>query len=166
MFYSINYRDEHLKYKLGCVVRMVVDSLLPNVESGPNDHRKDAPPFIVFEKLRKQVMNSVNQWNAGSKVLIQMEMPIFWWDQKINAAYNLLFSLYLVKWTDSIEKLVMQMENNPLNSRHYSKTIFEPFISIKSPHSQQKNLFWTFIKDILLKNKRLYTVGILKLNNE
>ena len=111
-------------------------------------------------------MSLVNQWNAGSKVLIQMEMPIFWWDQTLNAACNFLFSLYSVKWTDSIEKLVMQMENNPLNSRHYSKTIFEPFISIKSPHSQQKNFFETFIKDILLKNKRLYTVGILKLNNE
>ena len=32
-------------YKLGCVVRMVVDSILPHAESGPNDHRKDAPPF-------------------------------------------------------------------------------------------------------------------------
>ena len=31
---------------LGCVVRMVVDSILPDAECGPNDHRKDAPPFI------------------------------------------------------------------------------------------------------------------------
>ena len=31
--------------KLGCVVRMVVDSILPHAESGPNDHPKDAPPF-------------------------------------------------------------------------------------------------------------------------
>ena len=31
--------------KLGCVIRMVVDSMLPHAESGPNDHRKDAPPF-------------------------------------------------------------------------------------------------------------------------
>ena len=31
--------------KLGCVVRMVVDSILPHAESGPNDQRKDAPPF-------------------------------------------------------------------------------------------------------------------------
>ena len=31
--------------KLGCVVRMAVDSLLPQAESGPNDHRKDAPSF-------------------------------------------------------------------------------------------------------------------------
>ena len=28
--------------KLGCVVRMVVDSILPHAEFGPNDHQKDA----------------------------------------------------------------------------------------------------------------------------
>ena len=33
--------------KLGCVARMVVDSELPHTESGPNDHRKDAPPFSL-----------------------------------------------------------------------------------------------------------------------
>ena len=33
--------------KLGCVVRMVVDSILPHVESGPNDHRQDAPRLAV-----------------------------------------------------------------------------------------------------------------------
>ena len=27
------------------MVRMVVDSVLPHAESGPNDHRKDALPF-------------------------------------------------------------------------------------------------------------------------
>ena len=32
--------------KLGCVVRMVVDSILLHAESGPNDHQKDAPLFI------------------------------------------------------------------------------------------------------------------------
>ena len=31
--------------KLGCVVRMVIDSILHRAKSGPNDHRKDAPPF-------------------------------------------------------------------------------------------------------------------------
>ena len=35
-------------YKLGCLVRMVVDSILPHAVSGPNDHRKDAPPFIIW----------------------------------------------------------------------------------------------------------------------
>ena len=34
--------------KLGCVVRMVVDSILPYAESGPKDHRKDAPLFITL----------------------------------------------------------------------------------------------------------------------
>ena len=33
------------KSKLGCVVRMVVDSILSHAECGLNDHRKDAPPF-------------------------------------------------------------------------------------------------------------------------
>ena len=32
---------------LGCVVRMVADSILPQVECGPNDHRKDAPRFFI-----------------------------------------------------------------------------------------------------------------------
>ena len=32
--------------KLGCVVRMVVYSILLHAESGRNDHRKDAPLFI------------------------------------------------------------------------------------------------------------------------
>ena len=34
--------------KLGCVVRMVVDSILPHAKSGPNDRPKDAPPFIYY----------------------------------------------------------------------------------------------------------------------
>ena len=36
--------------KLGCVVRTVVDSILPHAECGPNNHRKDAPPFKHFYK--------------------------------------------------------------------------------------------------------------------
>ena len=32
-------------YLIFIVVKMVVDSLLPNAEFGPNDHRKDASPF-------------------------------------------------------------------------------------------------------------------------
>ena len=31
--------------KLGCVVRMFVDSILSHAEFGQNDHQKDAPPF-------------------------------------------------------------------------------------------------------------------------
>ena len=34
--------------KLGCVVRMIVGSILPTAECGPNDHRKDAPPFSAI----------------------------------------------------------------------------------------------------------------------
>ena len=110
---------------------------------------------VQFEKLFKQVMSLANQWNAGSKVLIPTEMPIFWLDQRINTVNKLLFSLYLVKWTDFIEKLVMQMANNPLNSRHYFKKTFEPFISIKSPHSQQKIFFGLLLKIFFWKIKGL-----------
>ena len=31
--------------KMGCMVRMVVDSILPHAECGLNDHRKEAPPL-------------------------------------------------------------------------------------------------------------------------
>ena len=30
---------------------MVVDSILPHAKSGPNDHRNDAPPFILWVKM-------------------------------------------------------------------------------------------------------------------
>ena len=50
VFLTMGYKG----YKLGCVVRMVVDSLLSHPENGPNDHRKDAPQFIwislIFRK--------------------------------------------------------------------------------------------------------------------
>ena len=39
------YGSMRFPSKLGCVVRMVVGSILPHAECGPNDHRKDAPPF-------------------------------------------------------------------------------------------------------------------------
>ena len=42
--------------KLGCVVRMVVYSILLHVTSGRNDHRKDAP---LFSELRV-VQNAYN----------------------------------------------------------------------------------------------------------
>ena len=44
--FQINLFNVSDAYKLGCVLRMVVDSILPNAKFGPNDHRKDAPPFI------------------------------------------------------------------------------------------------------------------------
>ena len=40
-----------LIYKLGCVVRMVVVSMLPHAECGPNDRRKDAPPFTIYQSV-------------------------------------------------------------------------------------------------------------------
>ena len=49
--------------KLGCVVRMVVDPILPHAESGPNDHRKDAPPFSALghDFLGKKQLFSFNK---------------------------------------------------------------------------------------------------------
>ena len=55
---------------------------------------------------------SWSKWKCGS--LGETRLNIF-------AVSNLLFSLCLVKWMDSTEKLVMPMANNPLNSRRYSK---------------------------------------------
>ena len=70
--YSINYRDEHLKYKLGCVVRMVVDSILPHADFGPNDHRDDALHFIPYIYFRfgqnKSDMNSSTADELGYSV--------------------------------------------------------------------------------------------------
>ena len=42
----LRHRDAIQTDKLGCVVRMVVDSLLPYAEFGLNSHRKDAPRFM------------------------------------------------------------------------------------------------------------------------
>ena len=47
---EISAFDQKIKCKLGCVVRMVVDSILPHAESGPNDNWKDAPPFSLSFK--------------------------------------------------------------------------------------------------------------------
>ena len=43
--------------KRGCVVRMVVDSILPHAEFGPNDHRKDAPLFMNASPNNQQCEN-------------------------------------------------------------------------------------------------------------
>ena len=51
-----------------CVVKMVVDSILPHVESGPNDHRKDAPPFksptVGLPPLKTPVVLSIEHLEA------------------------------------------------------------------------------------------------------
>ena len=46
--------------KLGCVVRMVVGSILPYAECGSNDHRKDAPPFIRKSRIRNRTTINLN----------------------------------------------------------------------------------------------------------
>ena len=50
LLFWVNFKSEvrSTGTKLGCVIRMVVDSLLLHAESGPNDHRKDAPLFRPF----------------------------------------------------------------------------------------------------------------------
>ena len=48
-------------FKLGCVVRMVVDSLLPHAKSGPNDHRKDAPPFSFLKLFFVEAENELSR---------------------------------------------------------------------------------------------------------
>ena len=51
-------------YKQGCVVRMVVDSILLRSESGPNDHRKDAPLFTV--QPMAQYLQKLNRYSWNS----------------------------------------------------------------------------------------------------
>ena len=45
-----DYAGIHYKTrsKLGCVVRMVVGSILSHADFGLNDHRKDAPLFTSY----------------------------------------------------------------------------------------------------------------------
>ena len=45
---KVKYIYRSISYKLGCVVRMVVDSILPHAECGPNDNRKDAPSYKLL----------------------------------------------------------------------------------------------------------------------
>ena len=54
----LNWADLHLykhfnskldiEGKVGCVFSMVVVSILPHAEFGPNDHQKDAPHFNIL----------------------------------------------------------------------------------------------------------------------
>ena len=55
-------------HKLGCVVRMVVDSILHHAESGPNDHRKNAPPFILLSSLNSHVTVDVLGLNSDGRL--------------------------------------------------------------------------------------------------
>ena len=45
--------------KVGCVFSMVVVSILPHAEFGPNDHQKDAPHFTykILELLITKIMD-------------------------------------------------------------------------------------------------------------
>ena len=61
----VNYRRSS---KLGCVVRMVVDSILPHTECGPNDHRKDAPP-LTGKFIHDQAQDSISKKNHRMTVV-------------------------------------------------------------------------------------------------
>ena len=47
-----NYNIESRSYKVGCVFPMVVVSMLPHADFGPNDHRDDALHFIQSSILK------------------------------------------------------------------------------------------------------------------
>ena len=61
-----------LSYKLECVVRMVVDSILPHAESEPKDHRKDAPPFILLH-----AENGPNDHRKNAPLFIRFKTILF-----------------------------------------------------------------------------------------
>ena len=67
--FSITYnfiRIEFVKYrikndsKLGCVVKMVVDSILSHAEIGPNDNRKYAPRLELFHRRYHDALLSIS----------------------------------------------------------------------------------------------------------
>ena len=80
-------------HKLGCVVRMVVDSILPHAECGPNDHRKDAPPFSLGDIL---VGRSMSPWDeerlSNGLYLAELEVSFVVWIKKNPYPYPCLFS--------------------------------------------------------------------------
>ena len=52
---------------------MVVDSILPNAENGPNDHRKDAPHFNmpVYDLTYSWgFSNSANDFKAMNMIIL------------------------------------------------------------------------------------------------
>ena len=54
--------------KLGCMVRMIVDSLLPHAESGPNDHRKDEGSDEITSRA---------MWKATRKISLYVQLEIY-----------------------------------------------------------------------------------------
>ena len=56
-------------YKLGCAVRKVVDSILPNSKFGPNDHRKDASPFNGYAAYRMPNLSKSKVWKSKLEIM-------------------------------------------------------------------------------------------------
>ena len=72
---AIKSNTRHLYFlvcKLGCAVRMVVDSILTHAECEPNDHRKDAPPFNpkCICNSNAVVFSSTNLRNIWRSVMV------------------------------------------------------------------------------------------------
>ena len=66
--------------KLGCVIRIVVGSILSHAEFRLNDHRKDALPCKIFdfcEKLKKEFLRL--KWpNDGYLKRVMIFNPVKW----------------------------------------------------------------------------------------
>ena len=56
-----------IQIKLGCVVRMVVDSILSHAECEPNDHLKDAPPLISSSFSPNVTIIQLSSWSSINK---------------------------------------------------------------------------------------------------
>jgi len=65
--------------KAGCVVPMLIVSILPHAEIGPNDHRKDASHFTIIQ-------------NRFGPYLLMKWMVLSWWQKKIYLNPMLIFS--------------------------------------------------------------------------
>ena len=92
--------------KLGCVVRMiatmVVDTILPHAECGPNDHRKDAPPF----KTRQKIFEIIKNW------IFQQDVTMGWSKEKDISSVNQVMdclSLSVMPWLFLVRKYQVKM---------------------------------------------------------
>ena len=119
LIYTIGYWSYDSLYdKVGRVFAMVVISILSHAEFGRNDHREDAPRFIIFS-----LTMAISRWNCFS---VKFEYP------KI-ASYDLQESHIVGEFRDiwdSLKNLAAKMtklrlkiwfweilENQPINFR-------------------------------------------------
>ena len=94
------------------MVRMVVDSILPHAEFGPNDHRKDAPPFIHALNSDTHTLRFQYEYTQKQCVGVAIEGRDIWY-------VGLIFIISSSPLTQSDSKFVektckTQTENNSL----------------------------------------------------